>query len=425
MNRLLTILATLSALLSAVPFIRPRTPGGEALIWPPKLLGGALSPITGSIGALAAAAGLVRRDWNLATAGLLGVGLAARLAASLPDVDQELAALPGSNRDSPPLAPQASVTPVRSSGRRGNVEFERDVEIGYKPESGRTLRADLWPPAARNGLPSGLGLIYAHGSGWRVGDKDMGTRPFFRRLAAQGHLVLDVAYSLWPQSSLPGMVAEMNQAILWLKENGPAYGVNSDRIVLMGGSAGAHLALLAAYTPGHLAFRPGGVTGHASDTRVHGVVAFYPPVDLLALENEGRDSAPSSPSSIDGIAEVMFKTVFNVQDEAGDKKPFDRFLADMLGGSAAAVPDTYRLLSPIYHVGPHCPPTLLLQGSDDVFRLAPSVRRLHECLREAGVPSALLEFPHTEHGFDLLLPHISPAARAATRSVERFLARLK
>jgi acetyl esterase/lipase len=271
-------------------------------------------------------------------------------------------------------------------------------------------------------MASGLGLIYAHGSGWRVGDKDQLTRPFFRRLAAQGHLVLDIAYSLWPAASLPAMVAEVNQAVLWLKENGPAYGVNPDRIVLMGGSAGAHLALLAAYAPGHPAFRPAGAAG---DTSVRGVVAFYPPVDLLAQQDEAGDSPPSSPGLADRITQAMLKRLFRVQDEGGRKEQSFDLFTEMLGGTAAEIPGTFRLLSPIYHVGAHCPPTLLLQGSDDLFGLAPAVRRLQECLRAAGVPSALLEFPHTEHGFDLLLPHISPTARAATRAVEQFLARLE
>ncbi len=51
-----------------------------------------------------------------------------------------------------------------------------------------------------------------------------------------------------------------------------------------------------------------------------------------------------------------------------------------------------------------------------------SVRRLHQLLRTAGVPSVLVEFPNSDHAFDLVLPRISPAAQAATYDVERFLA---
>ena len=417
MNRFLAILTTISTLLVSLPFLRPRTRPGQVLLWFPKLLAGALSPVAGLTGTLATLIGLARRNKPLAITGLLGAHLAARLAADMPDVDEALAALPGRGDENP--APITRGYPLHAvvSGRAGRSEFERDLVLGQKLEPTHALRADLWPPLDHE--PSGLGLIYAHGSGWRVGDKDLFTRPFFRRLTAQGHLVLDLAYSLWPSAGLPAMVAEVNQAILWLKENGPAYGVDPDRIVLMGGSAGGHLALMAAYTPGHPAFRPPGTDG---DTGVQGVIAFYPPVDLLGWQDEASYTQPPSPGLLERAAQGMLKRLFEIDDANGREWQVDSFLPEMLGGTAAEIPDTYRLLSPIYHVGAHCPPTLLLQGSDDVFGLTPGVRRLDERLRAAGVPSVLLEFPHTEHGFDLILPEISPSARAATRAVEQFLA---
>ncbi len=406
MNRLLTILTALSALLSAAPFARPRTQGGQTLLWLPKLLGGALSPAIGMTGALAALTGMVRRRWALVFPGLVTAGLAARYVAVQPNVEQELADLPGfSGQDR---------TASRTASPGG---FQRDLVIGHAPESNQPLLADLWLPSSHP--PSGLGLIYAHGSGWRVGDKDMFTRPFFRRLAGQGHLILDVAYSLWPTAGVPAMVTELNQAILWLKENGPTYGVDPHHIVLMGGSAGAHLALLAAYTPGNPAFRPQDGQG---DTSVCAVVAFYPPVDLEDLQTEAVSSEASAQGLVHRTAMTMMRRLFAMPDEQGPGQYSFDPITDMLGGPPAAIPDTYRLLSPIHHVGPHCPPTLLLHGADDVFGLTPGVHRLQQALRQAGVPCALLEFPHTEHGFDLLLPQISPTARTAARAVEQFLA---
>ncbi len=426
MSWLLTIQAALLALLGAVPFLRPRTAAGEALLWLPKLVGGALSPVSGLLSVLAVLAGLARRSWALAGIGLLGAGLAARLAARMPDVDAQLAGLPGTGPlGRPPSTPQPPrISPgldaVRGRDKTARAEFERNIVVGRKAGSGHPLRADLWPSSS--GVSSGLGLIYAHGSGWRVGDKDMLTRPFFRRLAAQGHVVLDIGYSLWPTAGLAEMVAEVNQAILWLKENGPGYGVDPDRIVLMGGSAGGHLALLAGYTPGHPAFQADGAAG---DTSVHGVVAFYPPVDLLEMASRTEERWPSSEALTDRIALRLLSRLLALQTQVGLMKQADSFFAEMVGGTAAEIPDTYRLLSPIYHVGPHCPPTLLIQGSDDLFALAPGVRRLHDCLQAAGVPSVLLELAHTEHGFDLVLPHISPQTRVSTHAVERFLAWLE
>jgi acetyl esterase/lipase len=67
---------------------------------------------------------------------------------------------------------------------------------------------------------------------------------------------------------------------------------------------------------------------------------------------------------------------------------------------------------------------LLLHGTDDIFDLTPAVRRLHQELLGAGATSILVEFPHTEHAFDLVLPRVSPVAQAAAYDVERFLALL-
>ena len=131
-------------------------------------------------------------------------------------------------------------------------------------------------------------MIYLHGGAWRYGTKDMRTRTFFRRLTAQGHVVLDLAYRLAPLASVPEMASDVKQGIIWLKEHASEYGVEPDKVVLMGGSAGGHLALLAAYTPDHPAFQPDDLE---KDTSVRAVVAFYPPTDLGALERGIRDQA--------------------------------------------------------------------------------------------------------------------------------------
>jgi len=136
-----------------------------------------------------------------------------------------------------------------------------------------------------------------------------------------------------------------------------------------------------------------------------------------------------APRLIDKAAHAMLQRIFTlhnekIRQEGKSEYKFKNMLAEILGGNLDEIPETYALLSPIEHIGAHCPPTLLLQGSDDVFGLAPPVRRFHQDLQAAGVPAMLVEFPHTEHGFDLLLPQVSPVAQAATYDVEHFLALL-
>ena len=67
------------------------------------------------------------------------------------------------------------------------------------------LLADLWEPA--EGIShSGLAVIYLHGGAWQALDKDFLTLPLFRRLANEGHVILDVAYPLAPQVNLELML---------------------------------------------------------------------------------------------------------------------------------------------------------------------------------------------------------------------------
>lgn len=422
MKKTLKLFTYLSAVLGVLLFLRPKDSAANTLLWMPKMISGALSPILGVTGLMGALLGLVRRDWKLAGAGLLGAGLAARFIADIPTAEDQFSRAFGPDW-------QASLNPDlrRSTGigrpsiPEKDFELTQDLVIGSKPKSGKPFLVDLWQPSP--GAPrSGLGIIYIHGSGWRVGDKDMLTRPFFRRLVGDGHVVVDIAYTLYPEADIPTMVREVNQAVLWLKENAGEYGLNPDRIVLIGGSAGAHLALLAAYNPGQSEFQPASITG---DTSVRGVVAFYPVADILGLYGQIRQDTPEQPRPIDKLASAFIDRIFEVPDKLPEKENgsgLDNYLVDILGGTPDEIPEVYQLFSPIEHIDQACPPTLLIQDSDDVFGLTPHVRRFHQTLQKAGVPVIYIEYPHTEHGFDLVLPQISPAAQAATLEVQRFLA---
>lgn len=96
----------------------------------------------------------------------------------------------------------------------------------------------------------------------------------------------------------------------------------------------------------------------------------------------------------------------------------------LLGGTPEAVPEHYALFSPSSHVQPGCPPTLLIQGQEDMIASVAATTRLYEQLVAAGVPAMSIVLPHAEHGFDLLLPRWSPAAQTAWYYQERFLALL-
>jgi acetyl esterase/lipase len=288
--------------------------------------------------------------------------------------------------------------------------WERDIPFWTIPNTDRQLLCDLWRPA--DGNASGLVLIYCHGSGWAVGDKDFFTRPFFRHLVAQGHTVMDVAYRLCPEVDIFSMVGDVKRAVAWMKANAGQYGVDPDKIVLGGGSAGAHLALLAAYTPGLPALTPEELK--ENDLSVCGVVSYYGPTDLLAVYQH------ADLEKLEGLPPV------SIGKKADRMKAFNyaaRFDI-LLGGWPQDAPEIYQLTSPVSHVQPGCPPTLLIQGEKDFLVAVDATCALHKKLVEAGVPVINVVYPWTDHGFDMLFPEFSPPIQSALYDVDCFLALL-
>lgn len=424
--RFLALVSCLSLLLSPLLFYRPKGPPASVWLWPLRIVAQALAPVLGLIGAVAALAGLVRRDGKALTAGFLTAALNAHYIQRVSSHHDAFARAFGPDWEQRiPLELRPRLWPRRwlPLAPPPPAVHLPDIRYGVSTD-GTPLLADLWLPPTTV-AHSGLGIIYVHGGAWRRGDKDAGTRPFFRRLAGQGHVIMDIAYSLGPTVPLTHMVGDVKRAILWLKAHAAEYDIRPDRIVLIGGSAGGHLALLAAYTPNHPDLPPGPEEG---DTSVRAVVAFYPPTDLLALYHESQAlidgflGSSNEATRLRAWAALATFRALGFVPRAGEGSEELNYIARLLGGRPETIPHLYRLLSPIAHLGPHCPPTLLLQGTDDFFGFAPTVRRFYEALLAAGVVAVLIEYPHADHAFDLVLPRLSPVAQAAVYDVERFLA---
>ena len=401
MTILATILSGLSLLTSVLFLVRIKEPGLGMMA---KLFAAALSPYWAIIGAVGALLGWVYGALWAVPMGIIGAGLMLWYVwrCTRDHKGFEDAFGPGWEEQIPPQQARSMVkrrwSPYLKMKASPEPSWERDVPFWTIPDSDRQLLCDVWRPA--NGDVSGLAFIYLHGSGWGSGDKDFLTRPFFHHLVAQGHTVVDVAYRLVPEVDLYGMVGDVKRAIAWTKANAARYGVNAEKIVLGGASAGCHLALLAAYTPQHPELTPEDI-GDA-DLSVHGVVSLYGPSDLVA-DYEPWLAQAKSPG-----------------------RPEDYRYAGrldlLLGGSPQDVPERYQLASPTSHVQPGSPPTLLIQGETDLLTAVDSTRALYTKLVASGVPAINVVFPWTDHMFDLILPQTSPPAQSALYDVDRFLA---
>lgn len=442
---LATLLALLCTGMGALHSCRVRSPGG-VLLSVPKLLAGALAPFLALAGALSAILGALLGAPLALVGGAAGAVLSARYLRRVLAPHDGLARAFGADqadRAGQMLRRRRSVRLPRTAGPRWarDVPFwtlRTDQSVAASPHApgsategaDRQLGCDIWQPP--EGVPpSGLAFVYLHGSGWHFADKDVGTRPMFRHLAAQGHTIMDVAYRLCPETDWRGMLDDTRHAVAWIKAHAAAYGVNPDRVVLAGGSAGGHLALLAAYTAQHPDLIPDDVRG--LDLCVRGVVSWYGPTDMAVYyTHAGIPFGSPVSAGKQGLAGRLPERLagalgFDLRPPAHwppDVTIQEAMMGALLGGSPAEAPETYRLASPITYAGPGCPPTLLLQGEYDCITSALAVRALAQKLEAAGVPVVYVEYPQTEHAFDLILPQVSPAARAALYETDRFLALL-
>ena len=431
MESIARILSWLSTGLSILTLIPPQKGKLSGPMFTSKRLAEAFALTLTLGGGLGALTGLACGDYLAIGVGLCGAAIATRhlIAVSAPhDSFDHAFGRSWEERIPPALRArmlQRRYTPLLRDP--ADVPGQRDLIYGTHRERGKPLLCDVWEPPP-GVVRTGLAIIYLFGGAWHYMDKDLGTRRFFQHLAGQGHVIMDAAHTLAPKAQLPAMVADVKRAIVWLKANAARYGVNPERITLMGCSSGAHLALLAAYTPNHPALQPADVE---TDTSVRAVVSYSGTPDLRASydylrKHLGRFMTGSIPLERWGIAalETIFRRTRYLPLDGQYVDTAD-WLPSLLGGTPDQVPEMYDLGSPISHVGPHCPPTLLLQGGHDFTGIKPHVRWLHQALLEAGVLSVYVEYPNSEHAFDMVpanLPRWLPTAQVSTYDTERFLA---
>jgi acetyl esterase/lipase len=430
---LATVLSCLAALMSISIFIRLHWPA--PVLWILKLFVSAVSPLLFLIGVLSVIMGLITGVIFISLIGIYDVLVFSIHIFSItrpPDVSsgfEQAFGLHWKNRIC--VEQKNRFLPTRTIIKLPAVpipHFEQNISFATIPGTDRQLLCDIWQPPSTI-KPSGLAFIYLHSSAWYMLDKDLGTRPLFSHLAAQGHIIMDVAYRLSPETDMMGMVHDVKRAIVWMKENTRTYGVNPNQIVVGGGSAGAHLALMASYTANNPQFTPNELAG--KDISVCGVVSLYGPTDLAAMyyhTNQQLTTRLVAGKPKKAVPTQMPEWVIKKMGKQYHRLGFDKGFANagtfapLLGGHPDECPEQYALFSPVTHVHANCPPTLLIHGEDDTMAPVKITRVLFKRLAEKKVPTVMHILPQTDHAFDLILPKISPSAHNAIYDVERFLA---
>jgi acetyl esterase/lipase len=285
--------------------------------------------------------------------------------------------------------PQELATPWRKVAmpfrmRDDRVEVVRNVEFA---PYGRRGRLDIYRPADREVKDAPV-LLQVHGGAWTIGTKDQQGIPLMQHLAAKGWVCVAINYRLSPRNAFPAHIVDVKQAIAWIRGHIADYGGDPSYVAVTGGSAGGHLAALAALTANDPAYQPG---FEDADTSVQAAVPHYGYYDFAA-------STGSRASEL-------------VRDRFLGPKVVQRRYRDD--------PDVFEKGSPLLRVHEDAPDFFVIHGTHDtlvpVAQAHEFVRRLREASRRAVVYA---ELPGTQHAFDVF-----PSIRSAhvVRAVDRFL----
>ncbi|WP_300972856.1 alpha/beta hydrolase [Sphingomonas sp. LHG3406-1] len=131
----------------------------------------------------------------------------------------------------------------RAAARAPLPEGAQELSFGTDPKQ----KVDLFRPAASTGKAPLL--LFVHGGGWSIGDKRTGTSNKPGYYTGKGWAFGSTNYRLVPQATVEQQAADVAAAIALLRRQP---GIDADRVVLMGHSAGAHLAALVATDPTYL-----------------------------------------------------------------------------------------------------------------------------------------------------------------------------
>jgi len=223
----------------------------------------------------------------------------------------------------------------------------------------RALRLDLYLPADRKeAVP---GVIVIRGGGWMVNDRKESAH-VGSALAERGVAAASIEYRIADEAAFPGAVQDVKAAIRWMRANAKLYGISPDVIGTLGGSSGAHMALLAAISNDHDLEGNGGNNNISS--RVQAVVAMATPTDLLRLNTGGRS-----------------------------------VVARFLHASPSQNPKLWARASPINHVKAGGPSVLLMHGTADENVLPEQSSTFADLYRSAGGQVELVLLQKAPHPF--------------------------
>jgi acetyl esterase/lipase len=205
-------------------------------------------------------------------------------------------------------------------------------DLQFAEIEGHKLMLDLYIPSSK--LSPYL-IVWIHGGAWHSGSRESPPLSFVQA----GYALASVDYRLSVEARFPAQIHDIKAAIRYLRANAAKHGYRSDKIIIAGSSAGAHLAVLA------------GVTNN--DASLEGNLGDY------------RNTSSSVQAILDYYGPTNFTTILkqSTPHGVGVRGPA---MALLLGRTVDNTPEMARKASPVFQVDAHDPPLLIFHGDQDV-----------------------------------------------------------
>ena len=248
------------------------------------------------------------------------------------------------------------------------------ANIPYANDTLKRHQFDFYLPVnAKPNLPL---VVWLHGGAWDHNDQcgDMSyMKNTISAMLNNGFAVASIAYRYSTESVYPQIVQDCNTAVEFLYQNGDKYGIDKNKIALMGFSAGGYLANMVALT------QNSGIKVFMASTaqksfKIKAVVDFYGPVDLVSMTKRGEELDPKNS------------------------------ITQLLGASPIDRPDLAKFASPITYVDKNDPPFLIINGEKDESVSYLQSKLLGSYLTLAGVKNEVIvvkDAPHYGDMFDV------------------------
>ncbi|WP_394352346.1 alpha/beta hydrolase fold domain-containing protein [Campylobacter californiensis] len=236
---------------------------------------------------------------------------------------------------------------------------------------------DIIKPVSKELLPT---VVFVPGGGFVSSNKSKFLQNRMA-LAEAGYVVASIEYRVAPEVTFPRPLMDVKSAIRFLRANHKRFGIDPERIAVMGNSAGGYLAAITGTTNGLKEFEDGENLDQKSDVKA--VVDIYGLSDLNKIgygyekELEEEHYSASAPEAIwlNGMA-----------------------TNSRTSGSILQYPKRATAANPITYINKNTPSFLIMVGDKD-RRVSPNQSELmHEALLKAGAQSKLYIIKGADHG---------------------------